>query len=186
MAGHRQRNHSQDYFQDKSHGRDQPPKQLPKLRYRVRSWLSKGIYQTVWVTGDVAYAHWLADYFCSRVGVHQACVEQATRRGGQIIWQRVEPPKSADQFTFAQAPRLATGQVVIGQLLKQRTRRGGWLVEVWENGRPLTGHITNSAAVPQEAQAEQQVKIRLAAISNDRTHVQFRWCEESGFFPELD
>jgi len=75
-------------------------------------------------------------------------------------------------------PGLKSGTAIPCVLLAERTRKGGWRAKLVN--RQLSGPITNWTDVPQAATPGQVVELRVGAISNDGTHIQFHWLPSSG------
>jgi len=66
---------------------DQRPARLPKLRYRVVARLGESNHrETLWVTADETYAHWLAAYW-NHTTTNRALVEQAVLERGRVEWR---------------------------------------------------------------------------------------------------
>jgi hypothetical protein len=66
-----------------------------------------------------------------------------------------------------------SGEAVQCVLLEERTRKGGWRARLAK--RDLAGPVTNSAEVPPSARPGQVVELRVGAVSEDGTHIQFHW-----------
>jgi len=71
-----------------------------------------------------------------------------------------------------------SGIVIRCVLLAERTRKGGWRAKLVNRG--LAGPITNSVDIPQSARPGQVVELRVGAMSNDGTHIQFHWLPSLG------
>jgi hypothetical protein len=71
-----------------------------------------------------------------------------------------------------------SGTAIPCVLLAERTRKGGWRAKLVN--RELSGPITNWADMPQSAKPGQVVELRVGAVSNNGTHIQFHWLPSSG------
>lgn len=69
--------------------------------------------------------------------------------------------------------RLRSGERVKAVLQKKRTRKGGWLARV-ATGQ-LVGPITNSSEMPGSAEPGQVVELRIGAVRDDGSRIQFHW-----------
>jgi hypothetical protein len=68
-----------------------------------------------------------------------------------------------------------SGARVACVLLEKRTRKGGWKARVLDRG--LSGPVTNSADVPDSARPGQTVTLRVGAVDEMATRIQFQWLE---------
>lgn len=165
---------------------DKPAKQLPKHRFRVVLRLEKQKNQVLWLTNDETYAHSLADYFCHNVQVGAAHVQAASWRNGRVSWDLIESPATLEyrRHRYPSVTLPSSGDLVLGHLLAERTKKGGWRVSSWAWDEFVTGVISNTDAVPPTAKPEDLVRLRVAAVNHELTHVQFRWCNDSKVIPK--
>ena len=71
-----------------------------------------------------------------------------------------------------------SGTAIPCVLLAEKTRKGGWRARL--SDRELAGPITNSADVPESAKPGQVVELRVGAISDDGSRIQFHWLPSLG------
>jgi pyridoxal/pyridoxine/pyridoxamine kinase len=183
MARSRQR-----YLSSSLRDSDKPAKQLAKHRVRVVLRLEQQKNQVLWLTNDEAYAHSLADYFCQNVLVDSACVQKASWENGRVTWQLVESPDTLEyrRLRYPSISLPGSGDLVLGVLLAEQTKKGGWRVRSWAWGDLVTGIVSNTEAVPLTAKPDDQVRLRVAAVNRELTHVQFRWCDKSEVIPKIN
>lgn len=61
-------------------------------------------------------------------------------------------------------------------LLAKKTRKGGWMAKLVK--RDLAGPLTNWAEIPESAKPGQSVTLRIGAIDDEGTRIQFDWLAE--------
>jgi hypothetical protein len=66
-----------------------------------------------------------------------------------------------------------SGTAIQCVLLAEKTRKGGWRAKL--SDRKLAGPVTNSADMPQSARPGEVVELRVGAVSDDGSHIQFHW-----------
>lgn len=167
---------------------------LPPAGYRVVARHADRSLSLITLAENLRQAVNLARTFCDRVAPHgheivAVHVEEWVGTLTEGAWQRV----SLRQVGFSRGlttpsarhssrnghhcrsslPR--TGDKVPCVLLSDKTRKGGWRARLVQ-GR-VEGPITNTADVPKWVIPGQTVMLRLGAISQDGTRLQFRWCD---------
>lgn len=163
---------------------DQRPARLPELRYRVVARLGVSNHrETLWVTADETYAHWLAAYW-NHTTTNRALVEQAVLERGRVEWRFIEDPQhlEARRQWRAARKRPTTGDIVLAVLSETRTKRGGWRAAMRVGDENAEGPIVNSDEVPANAKPKDLVRLRVGAMSRENFPLHFLWCEESYAF----
>jgi hypothetical protein len=117
------------------------------------------IYLEAWA-GTATEGHWA--HFGPRRGGF--CHVFRSDRNGHMESGRPGLPKS--------------GAAIQCVLLGEKTRKGGWRAKL--SDRELAGPVTNSAKIPESAKPGQMVELRVGAISDDGTHIQFHWLPSLG------
>jgi hypothetical protein len=92
------------------------------------------------------------------------------RRGGFCHVFR-NPRQGREESGRSSLPK--SGTAIQCVFLAERTRKGGWRAKLAD--RELAGPVTNSADVPQSVKPGQAVELRVGAVSDDGTRIQFQW-----------
>ncbi|MGO8747475.1 MAG: hypothetical protein ACLQNE_15995 [Thermoguttaceae bacterium] len=171
--------------------------------YRVMVRFQSGAIALVSLARSTRQAIYLAEQFRDQVIAQRATMGRIKRQRQAGIaaiyletwagtategrWEHFGPRRGGFCHVFRNADRdrkesgrsgLKSGVAIPCVLLAERTRKGGWRAKLVN--RELSGPITNWANMPQSARPGQVVELRVGAVSNNGTHIQFHWLPSSG------
>lgn len=159
---------------------DVPARNTAKFRFRVMLEIEGQALETLWLTDDYEYARSLALQVNRRVPGIPAWVEERVAADGPGRWVNC----AQEEARGREQPAVRSGDVVVATLRQNKTRSSKWIAFLWELF--ADGPITNSEEVPPQAKAGDWVRVRVGAVNQDSTHLQFHWCRDESYLIPME